>query len=107
MGSYENVRKYKRIRITSLAKLNNAGCAVLNVSREGLLVATDIPPEEKHVEVQLKIKGRWSILHGTIMWAMDGPNPTAKRIGVCITEAPLEYKEFIDNLYIEADESES
>lgn len=109
MKEYPNKRKYRRIRITTISSLNNTSCAVINVSKKGLLLSGDnneTVSQKKQVDIQLKIKVKWIDLKGIVVWPADGPRPKLKRIRVCITYAPPEYEEFIDNLYLEADEKE-
>jgi hypothetical protein len=97
-------RKYKRVKITTISKLNNTGCSVINISKEGMMLHGNLKAPQKQVDIQLKINGKWLDMKGIVVWCLDGPSPDLKRMGVCITEAPVEYSEFIDNLYLEADE---
>jgi hypothetical protein len=100
----KKTRKFKRIKITAISKLNNKSCSVINISREGMMLCGNWKSTEKIVDIQLKIGGRWIFLKGKIMWSMDGNSPKLKRVGVYIIQAPPEYGDFIDNLYLEADE---
>ncbi len=59
---------------------------------------------KKMVDIQLKIRGKWLDLKGKIVWCLEGEAQDLKRVGICITDAPPEYTEFVDNLYLEADE---
>lgn len=104
MGSEEERRRFKRIRITAMTKLNNCGCTIVNVSKDGLLIATDSQAAKKPVDISLKINGKWLDLKGNVMWAVNGQKPYKKKIGVYITHAPPQYEEFVDNLYLEANE---
>lgn len=103
----ENTRKFRRIKISNLAKLNDTGCSVINVSKEGMMLAADLDAPGKLVHIQLKINGRWLDLAASVVWAIKTPKTNLERLGVCITEAPPEYSEFVENLYLEADEKKS
>ncbi len=103
---HENRRKFKRVKISNLAKVNDACCALHNVSKDGLLLSTD--PETlgqgKSVDIKLKIKGEWVDLQALVIWAIPEKKEgsTTISIGGYITSAPTEYTEFIENLYLEA-----
>lgn len=103
---YEDRRKFKRVKISNLAKVNDACCSLHNVSRDGFLLSTD--PEAlgqgKNIDIKLKIKGKWVELQALIIWSIPQKKEgsTAVSIGGYITSAPKEYTEFIENLYIEA-----
>ncbi|MCP5051698.1 MAG: PilZ domain-containing protein [bacterium] len=102
MASYENRRKYERIKIKKMSKLNDTNCEIINISKDGMMLTGELESSESHVEVQLKIGGNWVNLQGTTMWVMNKPSTQIKRIGIFITQAPPQYKDFIDNLYLEA-----
>ena len=102
MGSYDNRRKYERIKIKKMSRLNNTDCQIINISKEGMLLAGDVDSSEPDVNIRLKIDGEWISLEGTKMWVMNKPSTKIKRIGIYITTAPTEYMEFVDNLYLEA-----
>lgn len=87
-----------------MTKLNNCGCTIVNVSKDGLLIAADNEAAKKFVDISLKINGKWLDLKGNVMWAVNGHKPNQKKIGVYITHAPEQYAEFVDNLYLEANE---
>lgn len=103
----DKTRKFRRIKVSNLAKLNDTGCSVLNVSKDGMMLAADLDAPGSLVHIQLKINGKWLDLAASVVWAMKMPNTKLERMGVCITEAPPEYSEFIENLYLEADEKKS
>jgi hypothetical protein len=105
MDSNEERRKFKRIKITAMTKLNNCGCSIVNVSKNGLLVSMDNDAPQKLVNISLKINGKWLDMKGNVMWAVNGHNNSHKKLGIYITHAPPQYKEFIDNLYLEANEN--
>ncbi len=104
MAEYENRRKYKRIKIKTMSKLNDANCSIVNISRDGMLLSGDMESPQPSVDIQLKINGQWIGLAGTQMWAIPHDASHYTRMGVFITNAPPEYKDFIDNLYLEADQ---
>ncbi|MGE5342932.1 MAG: PilZ domain-containing protein [Candidatus Omnitrophota bacterium] len=97
-------RKFKRIKITALSKINHAGCSVINISKEGMMLYGNLNSNDQSCDIQLKISGKWLDLKGKIIWTLDGPKPNLKHIGIYIIDAPTEYQEFIDNLYLEVDE---
>jgi hypothetical protein len=97
-------RKFKRIKITAISRINDSNCAVVNVSKEGMMLCGNWKSTHKRVDIQLKVRGKWLDMKGDVVWCLDGPTPQLKRVGVYITDAPQEYKEFIENLYLEADE---
>jgi len=103
-ATVQKTRKYKRIKITAISKLNDTNCSVINISKEGMMLCGNWRSTEKFADIQLKIGGKWIYLKGKIMWSMDGESPELKRVGVYITQAPPEYRDFIENLYLEADE---
>ena len=101
----ENRRKYKRIKVRKLVKINDTGCTMMNISREGLFLSNApelLDPGEK-IDIQLKIKGKKVDLKGMIMWSVKKGTPQAVSMGILITHAPHEYNEFIENLYLEVD----
>lgn len=97
-------RKYKRIKITAISRLDNAELTVINISKEGMMLYGSCNSRKKMVDIQLKIRGKWLDLKGKIVWCLEGEAQDLKRVGICITDAPPEYNEFVDNLYLEADE---
>jgi hypothetical protein len=102
---YEDRRKYKRIKVSSLAKINDARYSVMNISKDGLLLSNDhevLDPGEK-IDIQLKVKGKWVDLRAMIMWSMKEGASQSVSMGILITQAPPEYNEFVENLYLEAD----
>jgi hypothetical protein len=102
----ENRRKHKRIRIHNLAKINDASCSIINVSKDGLLLTSDFETSHKNVEIELKIDGKWVPLQAAVVWFITNTVSKAVSMGVFIKKAPREYKDFVDNLYLEADEEE-
>jgi hypothetical protein len=102
----ENRRKHKRIRIHNLAKINDTSCSVVNVSKDGLLLTSDFETTHKNVEIELKIDGKWVALQAAVVWFITNTVSKAVSMGVFIKKAPQEYRDFIDNLYLEADEEE-
>jgi hypothetical protein len=104
---YEKRRKYKRIKINNLAKVNEVCCSLHNVSREGFLLSTDaesIGQQGKDISLKLKINGKWVELKAMIIWSITQKNghSASVSIGGYITSAPIEYTDFIENLYLEA-----
>ena len=97
-------RKHRRIKIENLSKIHNTNISVINVSKEGLLVATNFELPDQTVDIQLKISGKWVDLHGTVMWLITHPVSNQITMGIFIKKAPPEYNDFIDNLYLEAAE---
>lgn len=100
-----NRRKYKRVRIHNLSRIDEGDCQIVNASRDGLLVSVRNASLRENVELQLKIDGKWVELDGDIMWSVTDPHTQFTSMGVFVTKAPLEYKELIENLYLEADET--
>ncbi len=116
VDQHDDQRKYRRIKISNLSKINEADCQVLNVSREGLLLASpegELIPHKvkkktndgKSVEIQLRIKGDWVPLNADIVWAINDDVSESVFMGVFVTEAPDEYLDFVNNLYLETEES--
>jgi hypothetical protein len=99
-------RKYKRVKISAVSTINNVDCAVINVSKEGMMLHGNLKTNQKDVNIQLKINGKWQELKGMVVWCLDGATPKLKRMGIYIIDAPHEYREFIQNLYLETDEKE-
>lgn len=102
---YDDRRKYKRIKVSNLARINDARYSVMNISKDGILLSNDHEvwdPGEK-IEIQLKVKGKWVDLKAMIMWSMKESVSQAVSMGILITHAPSEYNEFVENLYLEAD----
>lgn len=103
---HEKRRKFKRIKISNLAKVNEVCCSLHNVSREGFLLSTN--PEAvgqgKNIELKLKIDGKWVELRALIIWSISQKKgrSASVSIGGYITSAPTEYTDFIENLYLEA-----
>jgi hypothetical protein len=103
---YEKRRKFKRIKINNLAKVNEARCSIHNVSREGFLLSTDFESvgQGKDIALKLKIDGKWVELKAQIIWSITQKTERSSSvfIGGYITGAPTEYTDFIENLYLEA-----
>lgn len=103
---YEKRRKFKRIKINNLAKVNEVCCSLQNVSREGFLLSTDSESvgQGKNIVLKLKIDGKWVELKAMIIWSISQKNghSASVSIGGYITSAPSEYTDFIENLYLEA-----
>lgn len=102
----DNRRTHKRIRIHNLAKINDDNCSIINVSKDGLLLTTDFEASRKDVDIELKIDGKWVALQAAVIWFITNTISHAVSMGVFITKAPREYMNFVDNLYLEADEEE-
>ena len=103
---YENKRKFKRVKISNLAKVNDSCCSLHNVSKDGLLLSTapEALGQGENIDIKLKIKGEWVDLQALIIWSIPQKKngSTSLSIGGYITDAPPEYTEFIENLYLEA-----
>lgn len=105
---YEDRRKFKRVKLSNLAKVNDSCCSLHNVSRDGFLLTTEPGAlgQGKNIDIKLKIKGEWVDLKALIIWSIpqkkEGSDSVS--IGGYITDAPKEYMEFIENLYLEASE---
>ncbi len=97
-------RKSKRFKIKNMSKIDNCDCAVINVSRDGLLLETKAKKSQSKVDLQLKINGKWIDLQGNRMWEIENNENHHTRIGVFITKAPPEYADFVNNLYFEDDQ---
>lgn len=87
-----------------MSKINDTTCAIHNISREGMLVTAELKTPPFRVTIELRIRNRWVILKGNVMWCSNGRNSLTKKMGIFIIEAPAEFHDFIDNLYLEADE---
>jgi hypothetical protein len=96
-------RKYKRFKIKTMTRLNNTSCSIINVSKEGMLLTGSLEASPDQMNIQLKINGQWVDLKAKRMWVMENPKARSKRMGVFITQAPAEYDDFVNNLYLEAD----
>lgn len=97
-------RKYRRIKVSNLAKLNNGDCSIINISKEGLLLSDGKIkplPTGKEVDIQLKIKGTWVDLKAQVMWSLKDIATKAVSMGFFIISAPPEFTEFVANLYFE------
>ncbi len=103
MGRYDKERKYKRIKINKMSKINNSECSTVNISRNGMMLTGDLEVQQNLVHIQLRINGKWIDLEGKQMWAIENSAAHYTRLGVFITSAPKEYEDFVDNLYLEAD----
>ena len=99
-------RKFKRIKISNLSRIDNTDCTILNASKDGLLLAAQEQTDESKVKIQLKINGQWVDIDGDVMWSVIDPYSQHTSMGVFVTKAPAEYKELIENLYLEADEQD-
>jgi hypothetical protein len=102
---YEDRRKYKRIKVSNLARINDASYSVMNISKDGLLLSNEheaLNPGEK-IDIQLKVKGKWVDLRAMIMWSVKEGASQSVSMGILITHAPSEYNEFVENLYLETD----
>lgn len=103
---YQQERKYRRIKIkiTDLSKINNTNCAVHNISREGMMVTAKIKNPPYRVTVELRINHQLVILQGNVMWSSGRKMSRMKKLGIFIIDAPPQFHDFINNLYLEADE---
>ena len=102
---HEDRRKYKRIKVSNLAKIRDTGYSKMNISKHGLLFSNEhevLDPGET-IDIQLKVKGKWVDLKAMIMWSMKKGASQSVSMGILITHAPPGYNEFIENLYLEAD----
>jgi hypothetical protein len=103
-------RKYKRIKINRFSKINNLDGTVVNISKEGLLVTTDLEgsrDSDEQIQVKLKIMGKWVDLTAIIVWRIQDIKTNSVSMGAYIKDVPPEYKEYLDNLYFEASEKTS
>jgi len=103
----EQRRKYRRIKVSNLAKLNNSDCSILNISKEGFLLSTGklkALPTGKEADIQLKIKGTWVNIKAQVMWSMKDIASKSVSMGFFVTGAPPQYTEFVANLYFEVNE---
>lgn len=96
-------RRSRRFRIKTMTKLNNTSCSIINVSKEGMLISGSLEASPEMMNIQLKIDGKWVDLKAKRMWVMENQGSRTSRIGVFITQAPAEYDDFVNNLYLEAD----
>ncbi len=103
-------RKHTRFKIANLSKIKDHDYSIINISKEGILLSTnfeatnpDAQPN-KSVDIQLKINGKWVDLQARVMWALNDHASDTISMGVFISKAPHEYTNFIDNLYLEANE---
>ncbi|MCP5104587.1 MAG: PilZ domain-containing protein [bacterium] len=104
MKMHENRRKNKRLKFSNLAKINEEGCSVINISRDGILLSGEqgVVESGRHIKIQLKIRGHWVELEALVVWIVEKGESVS--MGIFITSAPREYTEFIENLYLEADQ---
>ncbi len=101
-------RKYRRIKVSNLARLNNSDCPISNISKEGLMMSSGklrALPTGKQVDIQLKIKGEWVDLKAQVMWSLKDNASGSVSMGFFIISAPHEYTGFISNLYFEVKEN--
>jgi hypothetical protein len=102
---FEDRRKYKRIKVCKLVRIDDAGITKMNICKEGFLLSNApelLDPGEK-IDIRLKVKGKKVDLKSMIMWSVKKGTPQTISMGLLITHAPPEYNEFIENLYLEVD----
>ncbi|MCP4152144.1 MAG: PilZ domain-containing protein [bacterium] len=103
-------RKHKRFKIANLSKIEDHDYSIINISKEGILLSTNFEPAnpdaqpDKTVNIQLKVNGKWVDLEARVMWVLTDKASDIMSMGVFISKAPQAYNNFIDNLYLEANE---
>jgi hypothetical protein len=97
--AHDERRVHKRINIKMMAKINQATARLCNISKGGMKLATPTAYEGPNVHVTLDTGEKIFDIKGIIRW-MSSKRSFSNLIdfGVEITEAPLEYFEFIDQL---------
>ena len=101
-------RKFKRIRIDKLSKLDSIDCQIVNVSKEGLLLVTQVGDKnhsDEKIKVKLKIQGEWIRITAIVVWRIQDEKTQSVSLGAYIKDPPPEYKEYLDQLYFEASEN--
>lgn len=94
-------REENRLDHSLSARVQNQKCIVLNISKKGVLLQTQVPifwfPIDESIWFELEIDGQWIPVNGIIKWvASDQSN---SRIGVFIKRAPELYMDFLKEVY--------
>jgi len=94
-------RETERLEKQLTARVQNRECAVLNVSQKGVLLETEIPmyffPIAESLNFELEINGNWVMLTGIVKWVIT--HQSHSRIGVFIKRAPIQYVEYLKEIY--------
>lgn len=92
-------RRHPRINDTLLLELENGYAMVLDMSIQGMRITPDQLPNERQVNLRLKINGQAIIMKGEICWRSapppDGGHP---EIGIRLIEIPESYRQYIGSL---------
>lgn len=96
-------RKNRRLSRRILVKIDNHPGLLLDISRTGIRVSTDITPEKRRVDVKLQADNRIFNLKGYIH-RIDRKLSVQnlKELGISIEAAEPEYYRFLDKLFPES-----
>ena len=100
---YPGIEKRESARLAKKlsARIRNQTCAVLNVSKKGILLGTSMPvylfPVSQTIHFELAIEDQWMSINGIIKWVSS--DQEYSRVGVFIKRAPELYFDYIKQLY--------
>ena len=94
-------RESARLAKKLSARIRNQTCAVLNVSKRGILLETSMPiylfPVTQTIHLELAIEDHWMSINGIIKWVSS--DQEYSRVGIFIKKAPELYLDYLKKLY--------
>ncbi|MBN2347147.1 MAG: PilZ domain-containing protein [Candidatus Aminicenantes bacterium] len=89
-------RKEMRIKKRILSSLEDKPAIVVDISRSGIKISMNRPPQSQNVDVKLQIGGKVITLKGDVRWITRMVSThSSNQIGIAIREAPPEYYQML------------
>ncbi len=101
--NYPGIEKRESARFAKKlsARIKNQTCAVLNISKRGVLLETGMPvylfSVSQTIHFELAIEGQWMPIDGIIKWVSS--DQEYSRVGVFIKWAPELYLDYLKKIY--------